>query len=201
VLKLNHLSDQQLIILLNKGGAKENRAIQFLLDDNRKKITTYILRNNGDKSDAASILVEGVTHLVFNVRNEKFRGDSRLSTYLFAICNGLWLKELKKRKRFTNFDTEENGNDILVEDLTPFDHFSSSQLEQEVILLLARLGNACKMVLRLWAEHFSMAEISDQLGYKNSQIAMNKKNKCLNKLKEVAMKNEHYSESLRSYLS
>lgn len=201
MLRIKHISDQQLIDLLHKSGRQESKAIQYLLDDNRKKITTHILKNKGDEQDASSILVEGVTHLVFNVRKEKFRGESKLGTYLFAICNGLWLKELKKRKRFSDFDTEENKHEDLIDEITPLHHFNSEQLQEEVNLLLERLGNACKRVLRLWASHFSMTEISVQLGYKNSQIAMNKKNRCMNKLKEVAKENTLYHETLKSYLS
>lgn len=200
MLKVKHLSDQQLIEFLSKGGRYENKAIQYLLDDNKRKITSHVLKNNGDEQEASSILVEGITHLVFNVRKGKFRGESKLGTYLFSICNGLWLKELRKNKRFTDFDAEENQHESLVEEITPLHYFNAEQLADEVNFLLEKLGNACKVVLKLWASHFSMTEISTQMGYKNSQIAMNKKNRCMTKLKEITKENAVYSESLKSYL-
>ena len=67
--------------------------------------------------------------------------------------------------------------------------------------MLEQLGNACQKVLRLWAQHFSMTEIANELGYKNSQIAMNKKNRCLGKLRDSLEKNTSARESLKSYLN
>lgn len=199
MLGINHFSDQKLIDLLHSEGRKESKAIEYLLRKNRKKITAYILRNSGDKSDAAVVLSEGITHLVFNIRKGKFRGESSIATYLFSICRGVWLKELKKRSRYVNNGDEKVGEEM-VEELTPFHHFNEEQLKEEVQLLLERLGNACKTVLELWAQHFSMVEISNQMGYKNAQIAMNKKNRCLTKLKGFALENATYRESLKSYL-
>jgi hypothetical protein len=52
----------------------------------------------------------------------------------------------------------------------------------------------------MWAGHFSMTEIALELNYKNAQIAMNKKNKCMKKLKEITLSNAGYSEQLKNYL-
>jgi len=201
VLKIKHFSDKRIIESLCKDERQAGKAIQHLLDENRTKVTSYVLKNNGDDHDASTVLVEGVTHLVFNVRKGKFRGESQLSTYLFAICRGVWLKELKKNNRYTSMDEELNVSKDLIEDLTPFQLFSDEELKKDVNFLLDQLGNACKMVLQLWAKHFSMTEISNQLGYKNAQIAMNKKNRCLTKLKGIVSENVNYSESLKSYLN
>lgn len=199
--RILHYSDLQLIEFICTNNRKEGEAIQYILDKNRKKITSYILKNSGDDADADATLVEGVTHLVFNIRKKKFRGESQLSTYLFSICRGVWLKELKKRKRFIDKEIDDEYNSELIDELTPFDHFNDQELKEEVSFLLNRLGNACKMVLELWAKHFSMTEISTQLGYKNSQIAMNKKNRCLGKLKEILGNNTTLSDSMKSYLN
>lgn len=187
--------------LLSSEERKENKAIQYLLDDNRKKITAYVLKNSGNDSDAASVLVEGVTHLVFNVRKGKFRGESTLGTYLFSICRGVWLKELKKRKKYTHLMENDEQEIQLVNELTPLHYFSEDQLKEEVALLLEKIGLACKKVMELWAKHYSMTEIANQLGYKNAQIAMNKKNKCLKKLKEITAECATYRSSLQSYLN
>ena len=164
-------------------------------------MTSYVLKNSGNSADAEEVLVEGVTHLVFNIRKNKFRGESQLATYLFALCSGVWLKNLRNTKRYTDINFEDQQNPELIDELTPFDHFNDGELRGEVSFLLNQLGNACKMVLELWAKHFSMTEISKELGYKNSQIAMNKKNRCMGKLKEVLVSNVALSDRMKSYLS
>lgn len=198
MLQILRISDSKIVEYLQEGGRKESRAIQQLLDQNRSKISSYILKNSGNSSDAETILVEGVTELVFNVRKGKFRGDSSLSTYLFAICRSLWLKSLKKNQRYT-----DDGDIILLEDSadSPLQMFNEQQIKSEVSHLLSSVGEACKKVLEMWSQHYSMQDISVQLGYKNSQIAMNKKNRCLTKLKEIVKENTSHRELLMSYLN
>lgn len=198
MLQILRISDSKIVEYLSEGGRKETRAIQQLLDQNRSKISSYVVKNSGNSSDAETVLVEGVTELVFNVRKGKFRGDSTLSTYLFSICRSLWLKSLKKNKRYADDD------DIIhMEDASdsPLQLFNEQQIKSEVTFLLTSLGEACKKVLELWSQHYSMTDISAQLGYKNSQIAMNKKNRCLTKLKDIVKDNIAHRELLLSYLN
>lgn len=198
MLQILRISDSKIVEYLSEGDRKETRAIQQLLDQNRSKISSYVVKNSGNSSDAETVLVEGVTELVFNVRKGKFRGDSTLSTYLFSICRSLWLKSLKKNKRYADDD------DIIhMEDASdsPLQLFNEQQIKSEVTFLLTSLGEACKKVLELWSQHYSMTDISAQLGYKNSQIAMNKKNRCLTKLKDIVKDNIAHRELLLSYLN
>lgn len=198
MLQILRISDSKIVEYLNEGGRKENRAIQQLLDQNRSKITAYVLNNSGNSSDAETILVEGLTELVFNVRKGKFRGESTLSTYLFSICRSLWLKSLKKNKRYSDDDALMHMED---ENDSPLQLFNEQQIKSEVSFLLSSVGDACKKVLELWSQHYSMKDISEQLGYKNAQIAMNKKNRCLSKLKEIVQENAGHRELLLSFLN
>ncbi len=156
-----------------------------------------MLKNSGGKDDAEAVLVEGVTHLILNVRKGQFKGGSTLGTYLFSICRGVWLKTLRKEKRYA--DLEEDTSTAM-DNNSPLQHFSESELQKEVGFLLGKIGAACQEVLRLWAQHYSMSEIAAQMEYKNAQISMNKKNKCLGKLKEIVRENQKYREQLQSFL-
>ena len=198
MLQILRISDSKIVEYLNEGGRKESRAIQQLLDLNRSKISSYVLKNSGNSSDADTVLVEGVTELVFNVRKGKFRGDSTLSTYLFSICRSLWLKSLKKNKRYADDDAIIHMEDASE---SPLQLFNEQQIKSEVAFLLTSVGEACKKVLEMWSQHYSMTDISAQLGYKNSQIAMNKKNRCLSKLKDIVKDNMAHRELLLSYLN
>jgi DNA-directed RNA polymerase specialized sigma24 family protein len=56
--------------------------------------------------------------------------------------------------------------------------------EQKGILnqLFDQLKVKCKEVLLFWGQGYAMAEIAEQLEFSSSQVAMNKKNKCLKEL-------------------
>ena len=57
LLKLVRLSDAKIVDALQEGGRRENRAIQQLLDENRSKISSYVLKNKGNASDAETCLL------------------------------------------------------------------------------------------------------------------------------------------------
>ena len=199
MLSIRSFSDAHIIDAIQSSNRQESRAIQYLLDQNRVKIKAYVLKNSGGDSDAETILVEGVTHLIFNVRKNSFRGESSLNTYLFSICRGLWLKTLKKEKRYTDFDDDKDQEAENAP--SPLDFFSEGELKIEMNLLLDEIGETCKKVLRMWSEHYSMTEIATKVSYKNAQIAMNKKNKCLSKLKQIVQQKRGYREQLNTYLN
>ena len=173
-------------------------AIKFLLEDNRENIKRMVIKMRGGEQDAENVLIEGVTSMVFNIRKKKFKGDSAISTYLYSICRRIWLKSLNKESRYV--DWEEGQSSEATED-SPFSVYSDEQLKKDVYFLLGKLGDACQTVLRMWAGHYSMTEIAEKMNYKNAQVAMNKKNKCFKKLKEVALNNADYRKQLTSYLS
>jgi len=190
-------SDNKVLELLSSGERSESKAIEFLLHENRAKISALVLKAGGSKHDAESILIEGVTSFVFNVRNGKFKKDSKISTYLYAICQRIWLKSQQKEKRYTDFEETHSETE---NDDSPFAAYSDAQLKDDVFFLLKQLGEACQTVLTMWAGHYSMTEIADTLHYKNAQIAMNKKNKCMKKLKEITASNAGLREQLTHYL-
>lgn len=196
MLRITKISDSKIITYIREGGRKENLAIQALLNDNRTKIKALILKNKGNENDAESILIEGVTAVVFNIRKDKFKGGGTLGTYLYSICRNLWLKSLKKNSRFVDAETNENLSD---EVQSPLDSYNDQQIKDILNFLTKRLGDSCREVLRLWALHYSMTEIANQLGYKNAQIAMNKKSKCMTKLKEMVKKSPFANDLLMLY--
>lgn len=190
-------SDSRIVELISSSGKSEGKAIQYLLDSNRLKIKSLVLKQGGSEQDAENILIEGVTSLVMNIRNQKFKGESSISTYLYAICKRTWLKSMQKEKRYSDWNEE---SDLGTSGESPFSFFNNEQLKAEVNFLLGKLGKACQTVLKLWAGHYSMTEIALRMEYKNAQIAMNKKNKCMKQLKELVLENASYREELSNYL-
>ena len=60
-----------------------------------------VLRSIGavDKNDCRDTMHEAMAELFFNVANGKFRGDSKLCTYLIGIGKNLWLKKKESQKK------------------------------------------------------------------------------------------------------
>lgn len=197
MLKKKRFTDEEIILSIKKGDKNENRSIEYLLNTNRGKIKAHVISNSGGEDDAELVLVEGVTQLIFNIRKDKFQAQSSLDTYLYTICKRTWIKMINKERRYVDF--ESNYTEVQTEN-DPMNFYSEMELTAEVRGLLNLIGESCKSVLELWSNHFSMKEIADKMSYKNAQIAMNKKNKCLSKLKEIVFESSSTNNRLRSYI-
>ncbi len=198
MLSRRRFSDEMIIQSIKEGDKNENRSIEQLLNMNRGKIKAHVLSNSGGEDDAELVLTEGVTQLIFNIRKDKFQGQSSLDTYLFVICKRVWIKVVNKESRYVDF--ESNYQEFGEFESSPLKFFNEMELTQEVKNLLGVIGDSCKTVLELWSHHFSMKEIANRMNFKNAQIAMNKKNKCLSKLKGIVLENSAVNNRLRSYI-
>jgi len=176
-------SEVNLLEDLKAGGVKEGKAIAQLIKANKEKINALVLRSNGSTADAEDVLLEGITALLLSVRKGNFRGDSSIHTYLYSICKGIWFKRFKKYAK----EQDYKRNLIVVEEdvNTPEICLMDQEQKQLILTLFDELKEKCKEVLYLWASAFSMSEIAEQLSYNNSQVAMNKKNRCLKELHEL----------------
>lgn len=176
-------SDEALLADLKSGGTSEGKAISQLIKANKEKINALVLRSNGSVADAEDVLLEGITALILSVRKGNFRGDSSIHTYLYSICKGIWFKRFKKYAK----EQDYKRNLVVVEEDMNTPEISMMNGEQKKLLLTLfdELKEKCKEVLYLWASAYSMNEIAEQLSYNNSQVAMNKKNRCLKQLHEM----------------
>ena len=178
--RIKKYSDEALIEEIIAGGRKEGKAIAYLIKSNREKIINLILRLKGSRMDAEDVFQEGLTAVILNIRKGTFRGESAISTYLFAVCKGIWFKRLKKNKKEQEYKSQLQ----VVEENVYTPEISLMNQEQKKLLMevFERLRANCKELLYMWASAFSMKEIAEQLMYSNAQVAMNKKNKCLKQL-------------------
>ena len=59
---------------------KVNRALKYLYEKNYSMAVNIIRKNGGTEEDATDIYQESVIALYESIKNNKFRGDSKIST-------------------------------------------------------------------------------------------------------------------------
>ena len=176
-------TDENLVQAIKSGDREADRAISYLLNKEFAKIRSLVIQRNGSEADAEDVFQEGLTALIMNIRKEKFRGESQVSTYLYGICKGIWYKRFLKQVREQD---HQKSLTVTEEDhLTPEISLMDTEQKQQLIALFDRLREKCKEVLLHWANGFAMQEIAEKLDYGNAQVVMNKKNKCLKQLHEL----------------
>jgi len=89
-------SDQQIIEGLRSGGAAEDRSLRYVYQQHRERIVQFVVSKNGSEAEGKDIFQEGLLVLYKQIKQDKFRGESALGTYIFSICKYLWFHKLKK---------------------------------------------------------------------------------------------------------
>jgi len=176
-------SDDELLRLLGSGKAIDN-PVKHLYEKYFYVLSSYIEQNQGSREDAEDIFQEVVLTFIDLVRKNKFRGESSVKTFLFAVNRNIWLNELKKRgrqlKRNEKYSVEQPDAEPGVEKM-----ISSREARKQVFNIIESLGEVCKKILlAFYYENLPISEILTRLDYQNEQVVRNKKTKCMKSLEE-----------------
>ena len=192
------LTDHDIITGLKQG--REREAILSLYRQHYELLSRYILSNQGNEADAEDIFQEVLIAFINLVKQNRFRGESGIGTFLFAINRNLWLNELKKRGR-TEAREEKYGRSISNEEPGMDLAISNRETEHVLMDILKSLGGTCQQILFLfYYEQLSMKEILAKLPYENEQVVRNKKYKCLKKMEGLVTENPSLYQQLKNYL-
>jgi RNA polymerase sigma factor (sigma-70 family) len=175
-------------------------AVRQLYRDCFRSCAAYVKEHDGNDQDAEDIFQEVVVSFIEIVRAGRFRGESSINTFLYAITRNTWLNEQKKRNRSRARDEKfEKEKDQSHANIT--DYIAGRETRQTLIGLIDALGENCKAILlAFYFENLPMKDILTRLSYENEQVVRNKKYKCLKKLSENIAGNKTISDSLQSAL-
>ncbi len=170
---------------------EDKNVISYLYHTSYKTIRHLVLTNNGSEEDAQDVFQETIVILYRKVKEEELVLTSSLKTYLYSISRLLWLKELDKRKKYTELDVQEEFID----------------LEDNIDLLIAlndrlklyrekfeELSEDCKKVLRMFLEEISIKEITRIMGYSSEQHTKNRRFRCKKSLIKRIQESKEYKE-------
>jgi RNA polymerase sigma factor (sigma-70 family) len=175
-----------------------DEAIRYIYHHYAHTISSLIINNSGNHQDAQDIFQETVVTFIETVKNNKFRGESSIKTFLVAIARNTWLNELKKRER-SDLREEIYGKSSPVEEPDVSHLISEREVKQQFRDLLDKLGESCKKILILfYYENLSMKEMVDHLPYENEQVVRNKKYKCLQQLTGMLKDNPVIAKMIKS---
>ncbi|MFN0014428.1 MAG: RNA polymerase sigma factor [Saprospiraceae bacterium] len=173
----------------------DSRYVQALLDnDNRgiadiytrfaARIERLVCANSGSADDARDIFQEALLALTHQARRPEFVLTCPFEAYLYLVCRGKWLNEIKRRKRttVTISDTERFMDEIEADALA-----ESVLMEDERNNLFRRffdkLSENCRALLKLSWTGISMQEVSETLGMTYG-YARKRKSECVAQLTE-----------------
>jgi RNA polymerase sigma factor (sigma-70 family) len=192
-------SDVELIELIRSEEAIDN-PVKHLYEKYFYLLSSYIEQNQGSREDAEDIFQEVVLTFIELIRKNKFRGESSVKTFLFAVNRNIWFNELKRRGRqlrrnekfTTGMPDSESGIDNII---------SGREARQQIFGIIESLGEICKKILlAFYYENLSVSEILTRLNYQNEQVVRNKKAKCMKSLEEKFDANPALAQKFKSAL-
>ena len=162
----------------------DEKALEFLYQKYYRMMTKLVITNSGTEEEARDVYQDALIVFWQKATSGNLVLTSKMSTYIYSICQNLWRKELDRKKRLSS---EEKDTSVTLDT-------ESSEREMILAKCIDQLGETCKKVLMFYYfEEMSMQDIADKLGFANTDTAKTKKYKCKKKLDELvkAQYSEH----------
>lgn len=188
------MSDIQLIKSIKNGSRKEaNKSISTLYELNFSKVERYLLSKGSAREQIKDIFQEAILTVFMKIRSGHFRGDSTVSTFLFAVCKNIWFKEVKREGRLGSLTSSSELADHELPD-NPADEFTR---KIELADVIKGLGQECQEILvAFYFKKVSMKELKEQYQLDSIGAMKNRKYRCLKNLITIITKKNIKREDL-----
>lgn len=162
--------------ILSENPLERKRGLNHLYQNCLPKVLTFVQKNSGTEEEAKDVFQDAVTILYKHLLDQRFRGDSSLSSYTYAIARNLWYMQLRKKKLTISTD------DLELSVVEKTDELNIGLIHK----LVDQIGEACKaLLISFYHQAKSMKEIALKFGLGSEQAAKTKKLRCMKKLSAV----------------
>lgn len=179
------MTDQQIIQLLRTN--QTDKALNSLYK-HFPMMRKLILSKGGSKEDAEDVFQEALVIFCRKAKEYDFVLTAQLSSYLFSVCNFLWLEEVRKKRPHVSIDVDTAL--LKTENEDPGKLVEEDRRVKQAEKVLNELGERCRELLLLFYNGgLRLKDIASKMGYSSEATAKNQKYKCLeaakNKLQEL----------------
>ncbi|MEO5980469.1 MAG: sigma-70 family RNA polymerase sigma factor [Chryseolinea sp.] len=169
----SNMNEKEIFERICKG---DEKALEFLYQKYYRMMTKMVITNSGTEDEARDVYQDALIVFWQKATSGNLVLTSKMSTYIYSICQNLWRKELDRKKRLSN---EEKDASVTMD-------IDGPEREKILAKCIDQLGETCKKVLMYYYfEEMSMQDIAEKLGFANTDTAKTKKYKCKKKLDEL----------------
>lgn len=170
--------------------------LEYVYEECYPLIKNLVTKNSGDAEDVQDVFQDAMVILYKKMQHEEVILQCTFKTYLYSICNHLWLQKLEKSKREdVAYKTIASLVDLAEEDLIEIydDEAEKLRIYQRHFV---QLEEECKNLLRLHIKKLTAREIADVMGFKTEKFAKVKKFRCKEDLKRRIINDPDYQKFL-----
>ena len=180
------MTDNQVINSIVLGGRPLESATQHLLKTNIGLMYDVKSKLKLPSEDIKDLYADAISHLVWNIRTNKFKGRSKVGTYLYKIFYN------KSVDHVRHLSTNKNRDTLDIDSLTiespiasehqAYQRLAFNEVKKEILIL----KSPCKDIIMDWAYYgYSMIEIAERNKIENADKAKKAKYTCLQRLREI----------------
>ncbi len=178
------MKDSEILERLQEG---DEAALEYLYQKYYRMMIKMVTSNSGTEYEAKDIYQEALIVFWQKAVSGKLILTSKISTYLYSICQNLWRKELDRKSRLSS--EEKDGQEFM-----DHDRQERAKIIRECI---EQLGETCQKVLTYYYfDGMSMSDIAKRLNFSNTDTAKTKKYKCKKRLDQLVKANYKASDFL-----
>jgi RNA polymerase sigma factor (sigma-70 family) len=174
--------------LLNAIRQQDSTALRSVYKTYFPMVLYFVTNNNGTEQEAKDIYQEAVIVLYENSQQPDFQLTCKIKTYLYSVCRRLWLKRIaEKGKYIGRIDDFESFIPLEDERQEMDERENQFKVMRQALVLL---GEPCRTIMEdFFIHNLTMQQITDKMGYTNTDNAKNQKYKCLMRLKKLFFAN------------
>ena len=167
------MKDAEILAKMRTG---DESALEYLYQKYYRMMIKLVTSNSGTEYEAKDIYQEALIVLWQKAVSDNLVLTSKLSTYLYSICQNLWRKELDRKSRLSN-ETQ---------DKTEYMEHDRDERVRIIRECIEQLGDTCQKVLTYYYfDGMSMSDIADKLNFSSTDTAKTKKYKCKKRLDQL----------------
>ncbi|MEM6631129.1 MAG: RNA polymerase sigma factor [Bacteroidota bacterium] len=194
--------DQQVVNLI-KNPKTGNEGITELFKREVIKNTFYKMVHTYKipKQDVEDIEQDTFLIVFRNIKLERFRGDSKLNTYVIGIAKNLVFSWLRNQKDYVDVDSLEeflkdrpqNMPSAAIEEIQ-----SINQYKEAMQFVFGQLTSRCQKILKLKKLGYPYEDIASELGLKGTNTVKSTVYRCMKELTKIIESSPHIVQILKS---
>lgn len=176
-------SDEEILSHLNEGGRAFENVVNYLNITFSGFINDIQSKVGLSREKAVDAYTDAILKLIRQVKEGKFKGESKLSTYFYKIF--YYTAVDISRKKTTN-EVLLDPKSLSDREASVMNSLSAEHSLEKLKANMKLIGKECLSILVDWAYgNYSMKEIAQKNNLKNEESARSMKYKCLKKLKSL----------------
>src|SRR5271154_909369 len=124
------MDEKEIFERIQKG---DEKALEFIYKKYYRMMTKMVITNSGTEEEARDVYQDALVVFWQKARSGNLVMTSKMSTFIYSVCQNLWRKELDRKKRLSS---EEIDAPVSID-------LDSPEREKIVAKCLEQLGETC----------------------------------------------------------